>query len=1103
MRASELLRSIDGLSYGQRVRFLADRARELTGLLAELGRGDAFERTLGIQIAEVARETSYITRVLHDPEPAVRTRALAAVARGVPVSDDDLRILYDDAPAALRSKLVSLVRRTRREHLATRLIDEHRARWGDVAATGLLEATDRATFARLLPDLAYCVTPGGWRRLAKHHPAEVVDFATRTLPTGEDRDEWWQGVGHGVTAALGHDPDAVLALIKQAIPAHDLSVAVLDIIGPLADRDPAGVLELVLAPDRRAVVPQALTPAFRRRLHRYSDEELIALGRILWPDLTGLLHDLAPSRRATIFEAVTGSVDLSQAVLSEELLDVLPRTTRHEQARRMIALPVVTENTLYRWRVLAQLPYEEAFAELESEVRRPDENHRAGVYRAVLRAAGRSRRPSVLADALRWAAERVRNDRDHVRSTVLFALTAIPPSLLGDEHVDQLETLLTDALNARDTSWATRRALTKLAERGVVQGALGNRPGLLDWGLQAHARLTENGGSINLYGLIDGLPRGREVDVYDVLRPSIEAAAKRNEFGLAFAVAAALGRRAWSLDQLQDVLEQAVWSNQENTVQQACRYWLDAPWTRLDRCQRIIDRDVRMARWHPVWWVVTEFRTDLLDPVFAAADQIRRFDRNSPAWEVPDYAIRLWLPRQQARYAELLVGAARDARMPQWYRASAVKMLGHVPGAALDQFLRSDDVLLQEAALSGLAWTNRPDVALPLLLAHASDDRARVAMYAASRAARYVRPSLLPGLLQPVLAGLGAKITSRKEAVRLLGELRAPGAGAVLTEAWPSAHRDVRAAIASTVSQYLLYDPAAWAVLEQAVHDSAATAVVLTERRAYAVPVVYRSRYADLLIAVTTRTEPEVVGHALAALQGWARHNRAAARVCADFIIDLTRRNGLWGTAVASLVGIVATNPDDGLDELVDVVRLLVRLESDPDLPNAAADRDHPARQRLSYLVKQLTEQLSGRSAKVRQLLKQVAAELTGPDFLHLHLQLLVTSLQGSQLAEELAAVRRTVVDNPIAAHFAADLLRHRLTATESTWTPSSLLEVTTNLVHSDDLTSGLFAHTLLATAAPRAGWASEWRTLLQTLRTHPSPPIRHQALDLTTSPET
>ncbi|MFI7067552.1 hypothetical protein ACIBL3_41610 [Kribbella sp. NPDC050124] len=452
MRASDLLQSIDGLSYGQRVRYVADRARELSGLLDELGRGDAFERVVGIQIAEVVRDTPYVTRMLRAPEPAVQSRALAAVWRGVPVSDDDLRILYDDAPAALRSRLVALVRRTRREHLANRLIDEHRARWGDVAAVGLLEATSPATAARLLPELAYCVTPAGWRGLARRHPDEVLAFAERTLPAGEDRDEWWDAVGHGVTAALKHDPDAVLALIKRAIPAHELPVAVLDILGRLADHDPAAVLALLLAPDRQGVVRRALTPGFRRRLHRYSDDELAALGRLVWPDLAGLLADLAPSRRTTIFEAVTKDVELGQAVLGDDLLQVLPHRVRVDQARRMLELPAIREDDSLRRGISSYLPYEEAFALLEPEVRAPDAGVRSAVYRSIVRSAGHSRDPELVVRALGWAAGRVRNDKDPVRCSLLQAAADVPPTLLTDPLTGPLETLLTDALNARDTS---------------------------------------------------------------------------------------------------------------------------------------------------------------------------------------------------------------------------------------------------------------------------------------------------------------------------------------------------------------------------------------------------------------------------------------------------------------------------------------------------------------------------------------------------------------------------------------------------------------------------------------------------------------------------
>ncbi|WP_427895415.1 hypothetical protein ACQHIV_17030 [Kribbella sp. GL6] len=1093
MGLAELLRVVDGLSYGQRVRLVADRAAELGGVLGELARGGAFERVLGLQIAEVTRDAAFVSRMLRDLEPAVQARALAAVGRGVPVTDDDLRILYDDAPAALRTKLVALVRRQRREHLAVRLIDEHRARWGDVAATGLLDAVDGATVARLLPELAYCVTPGNWRRLARHHPSEVLAYARDTLPAGEDRDEWWRGVGYGVAAVLD------VELIMEALPPHDLPAAVVDVIGPLTDRDPAGVLALLLAPDRRGAVHKALTPALRRRLYRYSDDELVELGRILWPELTDVLRELAPARRGRLFEAVTKDVDLGQAQLREDLLRVLPHAVRIEQARRMLALPAVAEDGARRRRVAAHLPYDDALAMLSDELRDPDAGVRSSVYQAIIRSATRAEQ---VVAAVAWTADRVRNEQDLVRLAVLHTVADVSPTLLSEALTVPLETLLEDALNARDTSWATRRALGRIAECTVVQGALGNDSGLLGWGLRAHARLSENIGEIALGSIADNLPRGREGAVYDVLRPAIEAAARRNEFALAFAVAEAFGRRAWSLDHLQDVLERAVWSNQEHTVERACRYWLDAPSTRSDRVERIVRRDVRLARWHPVWWLVTEVRTDLLDPVFEAADSIRRFDRNSPSWEVPDYALRLWLPRQQARYASLLVGVARDRGMPEWYRAAAVKTLGRVPTArsAVDEFLASDEVLLQEAALAGLAWTDRPDQVLPLLLSHAGDDRARVAVYAAGRAARFVRPSLLPGLLQPVLSRDGVKVTARKEAVRLLGELRAPGAGAVLTETWAGAHRDVRAAIARTVSQYLLYDAPAWAVLEQAVHDSPATAVVLGARSAYDVPLAYRSRYADLLIAVTTRSEPEVVGPTLLALRGWARYSPAAAGVCADFVTDLSLRSRVWSDAITALVSIVASNPPDGVPELVETARLLVRLEEDPALPNATADRDHPARQRLTRLVGQLVGQLADRSASARSHLSQVAAELTTPDHLTSRLQLLLVAAPSP--ADAVPTLHEAVADDVLAAAAAADLLRARLRATESSWSPADLLPLAESLIRAPDPASGLLAHALLSTAAPRAGWPPAWRALLIALRNNPAPAVRRAALDLVTTTE-
>ncbi|WP_432948589.1 hypothetical protein ACQPXM_14135 [Kribbella sp. CA-253562] len=1133
MRAADLLRSIDHLPYADRARTIARDAlrlrgtADLTALLAELGDGPADQKVIGLQIAQITGSTAYVAALLRDRDPSVQARALAAVGRwsrsGAPaVSDDDLRILHDDAPAALRPKLLQVIRRTGRRLLAARLIDEQRDRWGDQYAAALLDSTDDETVRRLLPELAYCLSPGQWQRLTRRHPEVVLAYATETLPTGSDRDEWWQGVGHGVTAALDHDATRVLGLIKSALPADELPWAVVTVLGRLTDVDPAGVLALLLAPDRARSLRRALTPAFRRRLHRYSDEELAALGRLLWDGaasghggsgsrpaqwtgpigsaLSGLLRDLPPSRRASVFTLVTSDVDLSQSALSGDLLDVLPRATRTEQARRMLAVPSIAADLHRRWDVSSYLPYDEAFALLGPEINRPEAADRAAVYRAVVSAAGRTRASAPVQHSLSWAA-RVRNDRDPVRQSVLTAASELPPSVLSDELVEPLQTLLADALEAPDTSWPSRAALTEIARCAVHQGAQRNQSALLDWGLRAHAAITENRGTVDLDGIVDGLPRGRESAIYAALRPYLESAAERSEFKLLFAVADAFGRRGWDNEHLHGLLEVALWSNQEFTVGTAAYHWLAPDRTRAERVGRIIARDLAMVQWDAVWAAVTEVRTDLLDVVLADPARSGLFERNHAPWRVGETALRRWLPRQHRRYAEVVAGVVDHPKVPDWTRIEAVLMLGRLPGigrTAVEPFLTSPNVNLREAALRALSWSDQPQLALPALLAHAGDDRARVAIYAARRAARFVRPSTLAGLLHPVLAGEGAKVTSRKEAARLLGELRAPGAAGVLAEAWVDAHRDVRAAITSAASQYLLHEPASWALLQQAVHDSAATATVLTQRTPYGLAAKYRFRYADLLIAVTNRPEPEVVRLALLSLHRWAGWNPAAAPVTAAFVTDLTSRN--WNDATTALVAMVAAGR--GIDELAGAVRLLVRLENNPQVPNALPDRDHPARQRLTTVVQRVAAALSARSVEDRQVLRAIADELTDPPYLHLCLKLLTTALRPAHLAEDLATISAGLGNRPLAAAAAADLIAGHLARTEAHWTPDDLLPVATTLSTSPSLTDGLITHALLTAAGSRTGWNAAWRDALVALRNHPDEDVRHRALDLTTSPE-
>jgi hypothetical protein len=287
-------------------------------------------------------------------------------------------------------------------------------------------------------------------------------------------------------------------------------------------------------------------------------------------------------------------------------------------------------------------------------------------------------------------------------------------------------------------------------------------------------------------------------------------------------------------------------------------------------------------------------------------------------------------------------------------------------------------------------------------------------------------------------------------------------------------------------------------LLPQAVHASAATATVLTQRTPYGLAAKYRFRYADLLIAVTNRPEPEVVRLALLSLHRWAGWNPAAAPVTAAFITDLTSRN--WDDAATALVAMVAAGR--GVDDLAGAARLLVRLENNPQVPNALPDRDHPARQRLTAVVQRAAAALSARSVEDRQVLRSIADELTDPPYLQLRLKLLTTAIRPPHLAEDLATISADLNHRPLAAAAAADLIAGHLSRTEAHWTPDELLPAATAMSTSPSLTDGLLTHALVTAAGPRTGWNAAWRDVLVALRNHPDQDVRHRALDLITSPE-
>ncbi|NUS86267.1 MAG: hypothetical protein HOY75_26975, partial [Streptomyces sp.] len=661
--ADELLAALDPLPYPSRMRELALRARaasahgQLAGLLEELSERGGYERALAVTAAAVGGRTGYLERRLADPDPVVRGHALKAARRGQ-LTDAALEAAFEDAPAAIRRQLARTVVAGRRTALADRLVEPLRERWGDAEAARLLPACGPETVARLLPDLFHAVT--SWRALASRHPAAVLDEAERQLAALPEalRHHWWFRHAPCVALAASAEPQRVLGLLEQLCHSV-LPLPVRHRLGALAAAEPGRTIRLLLAPEHAGVLRgRGPERAVLRRLVRADPPELVDLARALGHDaqaLSRLLAALPPARRPDFFDAAVAERDLSRGDVEPDLLEVLPRPRREAEARRMAAR--ARERGAHWATVLesvAYLPVEEARDELLRAARRSSADDRALAYPLLVRNAARSGDPDAVISLLALL-ERLRNEQDPVRSAALRALAETHPSLFPDAAAEHLDRIATDAIEARDSSPATRQALRLLAVALLREHAVTGRRELIGWALRTVTRLAGNVGRTDLGRLDHTLRRGQEQAVFEALRPWLEAGADRVDHELTFALTRSLGRRAHAMPELQELLRQAIQFGSNTTIRTAVGLWLDDPARRDERVAELLALEPSAAVLPPVLAVLTHRRTDLLDIVLDDTPPYGRFLTPGSHWTPPvDQSAGRWLPRQRAAAARLL-----------------------------------------------------------------------------------------------------------------------------------------------------------------------------------------------------------------------------------------------------------------------------------------------------------------------------------------------------------------------------------------------------------------------------------------------------------------
>ncbi|MDW3847051.1 hypothetical protein NMK34_10595 [Micromonospora sp. BRA006-A] len=1078
----DLLTALDPLSHPDRTRRLVAWARtapDRAQVCADLRRHDSYERRLALLAALATRDTAAVLAATYDPEPAIAATALtAAVRAGVTPAD------LTDRPANARRRVYRALRRNPAPAVADALIIGVRERFGDHEAAALLPACGPETVRAWLPDLEHALNP---ERLMRTHSDIVLARTGERLAAAppETRGRIW---AEAAGAVLGGDPARALDLLDAYAPEESLP-GPLVAYGRLAAHDARRVVRLLTSPGRTTWLARIVPPrALLLRVATLPTGELIPLAARLRDHdraLAALLRAVAPSRRAELYDAALADTDTTALLPGTAVMEMLPAAVRAREAARVLTLPAVREREEQVRFWSAYLPWPQASASASAALRSGDAEERADGWRLLVAAARRSRDPRTVAQVV-VRLGRLRNEQDPVRAAALTALATVAP-LLTAMSAGGLTGLTTDAVDARDTSATTTTALSRLAVDVLTLHV--DVPELAEWALRTIDAVSSDANVPVLRRLDTVLRHGQERVVFDRLRGRIEAGMARGRYGLLFALTHALGRRAWRLPELQDLLRRAIGPDPLPTVARtAVGLWLDDPRTRSRRVAEVLDVDASAVALDDVWTIVCTSRTDLLDRVLDRPPR-GRFVENGKRW-VPGPAPRAqrWLPRQQERYVALQARVVADSGHRVWQRAAAIRAAAGAGPAGRELLLRhvdASEVPVAEAALGALVWTDRPDEAFPLLLRYADGDRARVALYAAGRAARHVPPAHLAELLAGVLTG-AAKVTSRKEAARLLARYAHVDATATLAEAYagPGTHRDVRAAIVSAARQRLGTE-ATWAVLRAAVHAGREERRAVLGAYPSGISERHRRAYADLVATACRADDREVRRAAFDALGEWSPWLTGVTDLVVDRLTDPDETTP--GIGVANLL---RAGGDAAFRAAL--TRLVERDAADGDPGGPVTDR--PARRRVESLAEGAALWSDSRPAGTdRAGLVEAARWLAGQDsFLGTATGLLVDLGRLDDL-DEVAAL---CAGRPVVAVRTAQRVGDRLLTMRRRPDPAALAGTVAHLAGRGDLAGGLFAVALVAHGS-EFGWKTPWRDLLTGLRRHPDADVREAAYTL------
>jgi hypothetical protein len=1097
----KLMRRLDRLDHHERLIDLTEHLRALADVDAQalgqaLAQGDVHRRWLALHVAAFRRDADAAVAALDDVSLLVRRSAAQLAGRLANVLPADL---LDRIDGESLGRLVGEVVRRGRHELAQALCEGLCARERLAEAAQLLPTCPTEWIEARLDSVAW--PDGAWMRLAKHRTDLLcarIDRQFAALGADDRGEQVFARYGHDVWAQLcERRPQQVVGWIDRYATADEFPQALATGVGRLCIALPGRVVAYLAARPpwlARVGVPRALVA----RARGLDDDVLAPLCRVLaqsQPAMLGtLLSRLPYPRRAELFTRATAELETARIEWPPSLLAVLPATLADREAARMLGLQRAATEGSWRRLLLGHRAIADARPLLERECQSAQAEERGEALAALISSSTRA--SNGFGETLTYL-RRIKNDQDPVRLAAITALAEVPGHRFEDPAA--LDQVLSPIFDARDTSWATRQKVAKLAHNLLIAHASTPASSLFALGLSLLERLAGQQGTPDLPRLDRNLPRGAERAIVDVLMPWVRAAQSRQEDLHAFRLWGALGKRAWAVPELSTLLAHIIWHGKKGNAAFAATLWVQDPATRDERVRELVRKDRSALYLHPVLMHCHHRRQTLLSERMAQKAPRGRF-HDGKVVMVPILArgFHRWPIALQQEYVALIRAAEAAPKQFITTRALMISIRARVPITAVSDLadaLASSDVAVQEAALGALVWVDAPEPALPILLEHLDGDRARVAMYAMPRLARLLPRGRMVDALAELLARAQIKVTVHKEALRLLGMLATPRAIELLRDTWKRAlHRDVRIA-ALHAARSVPWASEAWDILASAATDeSPDVARALVEVPIVTIAERHRPAYLKLMLAAAAHPSPVVRASLFTSLgQRWSWVDPLASVRVAAGVVERLDPLDPWAAAARIVAGGAsseATHPI--IERLLETLAAAAERELAP-----AGENDRLAHRRFAALIDALERE---RHATSLRLLEALALGLLGrPDWwsagVRLRLAATATERLGMRILELIAMA-------PTARSLAAIELAARNLSSFALrdWSREQAQAVVAELVASD-AKARLVGLSMLELFGRRFGWGQPWEGTLERLRSDADLDVRTAARALWLSP--